>query len=462
VSYIPPIHWAAEKPERVKNKRRRALYTCKQPWELTSADGGRMLMPCRKCGSCMGNRKNDLVGRMVAESLSAYDVWVLTLTYDDARLDDPLWNGAEIRIPEHVQNMIHAVRMQGERATGHRIDLSYFAVYEKGDKNGRGHWHCILFWKTDVPDAVLAAASVASARAAAPPPVWQPPTSAVYLHPEKFKQVQNDPEVWELRGGKKAQQYVSVWPHGRVTCHSLFRSLSATSNVHKSVEYCVKYVTKHKQRYLMSRDMGAAFYMSLVRSHISAGVPLNDLCYSFADQQKLPQYNDRLKEKHSIETGGQFVAKTRRRVYQIQGVMRDRCMRYAVRLHRRKIKQHFRQRMALTGATVSDCRDEIKQAMALPRIGSEAVVRQWEKMRYQQMGISPTLDRLIEQAAFDSEIADQMADAGYTGGYRQKNRVDGYSEAFSRPIVNGPAMLARERSLMKRKSSSSSPNDERQ
>ena len=451
MSYIPPIQWAPERPDRVRNNRRMALYTCKQPWQL-STKGETLLMPCRKCGSCMGNRKNDLVGRMIAESLSCYDVWVLTLTYDDARLEDPNWDGAAHRIPEHVQNMIHAIRMQGQRAVGHRIDVSYFAVYERGEKNGRGHWHCILFWKTDVLDSLLSGASVSACRAAAAPPAWMPPTSNAYLHPKKFQQVQNDPEVWELAGGKRSQQYVSVWPHGRISCHSLFRSRHATNDVHKSVEYCVKYLTKEKQRYLMSRGMGSAYFISLVQSHVASGVPLNDLCYTFADQHKLAQYNDRLKEKRSIENGGSFTAKKRRRVYQIQGVMRDRCIRYAIRLHRRKIKQHFRERLALNGGTVAENRQEIKQALSLPRIGSELVLWQWERMRFQQMERSETLDRLIEQAAFYDEVADQLADAGYSGGYRQKRRVEGYSEAFASPIAKGPAMRARERALMPRRS----------
>jgi len=405
-------------------------------------------MPCRKCGSCMGNRKNDLTGRMIAESLTAYDIWVLTLTYDDKMLDDPendAANGALRRIPEHVQNMIHALRMQGERATGSRIPLSYFACYERGEQNDRGHWHAILFWKTEMPESVLSSASVNSARAQGQPPLWMPPHCSARKHPEKFFQVQNDPEIWELNGGKKSQQYVSVWPHGRLTVHSLFRSRHATSDVHKSVEYCVKYVTKEKQRYLMSRDMGKAFYMSLIASHINAGIPLNDLTYSFADQTKMPQYNDRLKEKRAVETGGSFRAKTRRRIYQIQGVMRDRCMRYAVRLHRRKMKEHYRKRLALTGQTVSENLQEIKAAMSLQRIGSEAVLRQWEKMRFQAIERSEVLERLQDQAAMYDEIADEIADAGYSGGYRQKNRVDGYSEAFRVPQQKGPAMLARER-----------------
>ena len=445
MSYISPIKWPVEKPDRVLNRRRGALYACKEPWEMATTGGEALLLPCRRCGSCHGNRKNDLTGRMIAESLSAYDVWVMTLTYDDKRLVDPNENGAERRIPEHIQKMVHAVRMQGQRATGARIPLSYFAVYEKGEQKGRGHWHCIFFWKTDVPESLLRGASVNKVRELAPAPNWMPPHCSDVKHPEKFFQVQNDPEIWELNGGKKSQQYISVWPHGRVTVHSLFRSRHATSDVHKSVEYCVKYVTKEKQRYLMSHDMGKAFYGALIAAHIDAGIPLNDLTYSFADQSKMAQYNDQLKEKRAVDTGGNYRAKTRRRIYQIQGVMRDRCMRYAVRLHRRKIKTHYRKKLALTGATVSDHREEIKAAMSLPAIGSEAVLRQWERMRFNAVEHSETLERLITKAAVSAEIADELADAGYSGGYRVKNRVDGYSPSFRSPPVKGPAMLAREK-----------------
>ena len=476
MTYIPPLKMGHEKPQRVQTNRQRALYTCKAPWEFIGSAGEVFKMPCRRCGSCHGNRKNDLVGKMIAESLTCYDVWVMTLTYDDKRLATGAQNGAEQRLPEHIRAMIHSLRMQGQRATGHRIDLSYFAVYETGERNGRGHWHLILFWKTDMPKETLAQASVIASMQEAIYPAWMPPTSNAYNHPAKHQQIQNNPKVVELRGGKKAQQYWDVWPHGRITVDSKFRG-KPTHNVHGALEYCVKYVTKQKQRYLMSHNVGKAFFMELIAEHVRSGIPVNDLTYTFADQQKLPMYNDRLREKRSDETGGSYRAKPRRRVYQIQGVMRDRCLRYAVRLHRQRVKQRYRLLLPRKGLTVGDARDQIRDAMSLPRIGSELVVRQWERMRFNAQNSTELLARLAKAYDFEAieaetlaklsqnrataalrevaerlangELADIAADLGHSLGYRTKNMRTNDGPQYWQPQKETPALSARLRALSK-------------
>jgi len=482
MTYIPPLMMGHTKPERQRTARRGALYGCKNPWEFVGKAGEVFNMPCRRCIPCQANRRNDLVGKMLAESLSCWDVWVTTLTYDDKRLVEGEKNGAEERCPEHIRAMIHLLRMQGQRALEkqgikQRIDLSYFAVYETGEKLGRGHWHLILFWKTAVQKSVLASGSHNLARAENPPPVWMPPTSNSYNHPEKHRQLVNNPDVVELRGGKKSQQYWGVWPHGRVTVDSIYRA-GTGANVHTSLAYCAKYVAKEQQRYLMSHGVGAAFFMEYMAEHINAGLPISDMTYSFPDQHKLAKYKDRLREKNSVESGGDYRAKSRRRVYQIQGVMRDRCLRYAVRLHRRKVKKHYRDLLPRRGLSVSEHREQIKDAMSLPRIGSELVVRQWERMRFNAQQTSAVLERLQERYKTDlwqaqmrqrdneqsaiamlravavsgdaHEMADILADMGHSQSWRTKNRVDTGGPQFLVPVKKGPAMIAREKALSKR------------
>jgi len=410
-------------------------------------------MPCLRCGCCLGNRRNDLTGKMIAESLRCFDVWVTTLTYDDARLREWDTDGANFRDPEHIKKFINNLRMQGERALGHRIELRYFAVYEKGTINGRGHWHVILFWCTEVDRQVLSSAAVVRAVEYNQAPAWMPDHvyEATLNRDEYLKRLEN-PDIVDLAGGSKMRQEWGAWRHGKVTVHALLRGRHKTMQIHSAVSYCVKYCLKERQRYLMSHGMGQAYYRALMEDIVAAGLQLNDLTYSFGGQEKLPMYNDRLKEKRAIETGGNYRAKPRRRVYQIQGVMRQRCIQYFIRLKRQKVKSFYRKKLAAEGDTVRDRLPEIKDALSLKKMG--AAVENWQRQRerYRQFDDGEVLARVEERARVQdlvqAEIADELANVGYTGGYRQKNRVDGCSEAFLMPHKKGPAMLARERALM--------------
>jgi len=396
------------KPKKARTEKRKVLYSCRYPTQVQMKNGQTFWFPCRKCHCCKGNRINDLTGKLIAQSLSSYDVWFWTLTYDDALIADQDINPTLFRRVEHVQNFINAIRMQGERATGQRINLSYFACYEKGEQRKRGHWHVLLFWNTDVDDSTLSEASVSRAIAENAPPLWMMKTSTKQLDPARFKNVQNNPEIVELRGGRKAQQYVSVWPHGRVTVESLMRGPQATPQVHRIMAYCVKYVTKEPQRYLCSQAMGQAFFNAQVRAQLAAGLQLNDLNYSFADQFKMASYKNRYKELHAIENGGSFVAKERRRVYQIQGVARDRCIRYAVRLHRDRVKNRWRQHIADTGEKLAKLIPRIRDEMSLERIGQEPVIRRWERQAWKPRGSDDHFDRMKAASSAQDLIANEV------------------------------------------------------
>jgi len=410
--------------------------------------GEEFLMPCRKCGPCIGNRKNDYVGRLIAESLTCYDVWALTLTYapdNDGESD----LGAIQRNPKHVQNFIQALRQQGARATGERIKISYAASYEYGEKGGRGHWHLLIFWHTDISDDVIGHHSVLHTMQHAPP-CWFPEHNRDYVHNRmKYKEIIDDPKILDLRGGKNMRQNWSLWPWGKISVHSLFRGASPTNRIHNAIAYCVKYVLKAPQRFMMSAHMGARFFMALIKQKIGAGVPINDLRYSFADQYKAAKYNALLAQKRSAETGGNFTAKDRRRYYEITGVMRNRAIKYAIRLHRKKMKDHFRQRIEKTGETTRDLLPDIRKAMSLQRVGFEVVRWQYDRMRYRSFNDSENLRRLEESAVYDREMMDELAQRGYQGGYRDKNRYD-------KPFKYGPrpkptkGQLARERALTRK------------
>ena len=439
--HYSPNNWTHAKPGTQSTANQRALYSCRSPWPMVGAHGV-FKMPCRKCGSCLGNRKNDLVGRMLAEAMSCYDVWVMTLTYDDARLPDPETeeNGAYMRYPEHIAKMVNALRMQGLRATGSRVDFTYFAVWERGELHGRGHWHLIIFWRTEASEDVLTSNALTQAKECNQKPQWMPETNEVFLHPAAYKNVLNDPTVVDLMGGKKMRQEWSVWPHGKVTVHAQFRGAHTTRHVHKSLVYCTKYVTKERQRYLQSHGMGEAFFRALMRRTINEGMTLNDLTYTFCDQRKLANWGERLKEKRATEAGYHANAGDRARVYQIQGVMRQRCVAYAIRLKRQKVKERYRRFLAKSSRTIADIRADLRNDLSLHAVGPVAVKWQWERMRYASSFTTETLERLAERAASDPQFADELADIGSP---RIANRVDTDGPQFRLPPLDTAGAQAR-------------------
>lgn len=424
--FLKPVHWSHEKPVRTRNKRRKALYGCKQPWKLETKNGEQFDMPCRRCGPCMGNRKNDIIGRCLAQAISCYDVWVVTLTYDDAKLVEGEENGAEERLPGHIKAMMHDIRQRARRAE-QSLDLKYFAVYEEGSQKERGHWHVVMFWGGDVADDVIDRMSLTETVLDGKRHGYMPKIEDHFVPKEQYKKRLENPEVVCLRGGPKMRQYWQSWRHGLVTVHSLFRGAHAKPHkAHNALEYCAKYCLKHRQRYLMSQNMGQRFFMRLVLAHVASGLQLHDLTYSFRDQSKMAMYNDRMKERRSLEAGRFEPAKPRMRVYQVQGVMRDRCIRYLIRIHRRKVKDRYREMIARTGQTVRQLRGRIQRDMSLQRIGSETCVWQWQRMRYQAAKSSPVLEKLEAQAQWDAQLADELAEIGWDASqaYRNKNRVD--------------------------------------
>lgn len=117
--------------------------------------------PCRKCWQCVENRKNDLLGRCIAESQHCVGASVITLTYGNS----PNINGAE-QIYE-AQNLTYDdVQRYLKRVRRADYPLRYMLAGEYGAKKGRAHWHIIAFWQERIPDRPL--------REMADDPYWTP------------------------------------------------------------------------------------------------------------------------------------------------------------------------------------------------------------------------------------------------------------------------------------------------
>lgn len=102
---------------------------CLSPFRLESGQE----VACRDCDLCRDNRKNDFVGRCIAEKRSSKLTLTLTLTYSG---DGP--ESAVLRYTD-VQAFIRAIRDAG-------FPVRYICCGEYGTKKGRAHWHIILFF----------------------------------------------------------------------------------------------------------------------------------------------------------------------------------------------------------------------------------------------------------------------------------------------------------------------------
>ena len=112
-----------------------------------------MYVPCKKCLECRYKRALRWSARLLKETNEWYRASIVTLTYDNNNLpSDGLIDYS------HIQHFITSLRNSTrfrDATTGKRTTkpLKYFAMCEYGTKNGRPHYHIILYGY-DFDDAI--------------------------------------------------------------------------------------------------------------------------------------------------------------------------------------------------------------------------------------------------------------------------------------------------------------------
>lgn len=98
-------------------------------------------LECRKCSECLQKRSKELAIQSVFEARSCSDQnCVLILTYDNEHLGENKLDYS------HVQEFQKRLRRYVQYTYNKKI--RFLTVGEYGDKNGRMHWHMIVFgWK---------------------------------------------------------------------------------------------------------------------------------------------------------------------------------------------------------------------------------------------------------------------------------------------------------------------------
>lgn len=105
--------------------------------------------PCRKCAKCLQFRQLKWRERALAEIQRAKRTWFVTLTFSPVHLAGVIYEANELkggstasRIERaayaHVQKYFKRLRKQK------KLKFRYLAVYERGEKTGRSHYHLLI------------------------------------------------------------------------------------------------------------------------------------------------------------------------------------------------------------------------------------------------------------------------------------------------------------------------------
>lgn len=194
------------------------------------------LVSCRVCWQCVGNRRNDWVGRCIAEAKASLGVYRLTLTYgrDPAcvEVDHP---HASVLAYSDVQIFLKLLRYH------HGGGIRFFCAGEYGERKARSHFHLLLFCKKKLP-------------------------ADVKMRQERFE--------------------FKPWPHGFVYFEDF--SNDDLGETVKGFRYVVKYLNKDQGEtglksmgLSIKPPLGSEYFKSLALEYVTAGLSPTDFNYRF-------------------------------------------------------------------------------------------------------------------------------------------------------------------------------------
>ena len=255
---------------------------------------------CRKCWQCVTSQKNELLGRLLAESAVSQRIELWTLTYNNETPESRV--GAKQRCVHHVQKFQKILRQREQRGltTYNRREkkaaiaenrapklvdqkksyCSFFPVFEFGTNNGRGHFHVVVFWKSHfpVPFAVLGQQE---------PPVCPDEATRVWdlpnvVGPETVGRPDGagNPDLIDWRVQKGGSQVHGAWVHGYTNIECLSHDFKAVDwrgrsapcrhpreSVVKGLAYTLKYLSKPETDYNKRQKVRSAVVAPKMADH---------------------------------------------------------------------------------------------------------------------------------------------------------------------------------------------------
>lgn len=209
---------------------------------------------CGACQGCLNMARDAVIGGAIGEAITSAATLTLTLTYRDVLLPDGSMGPPDAALypdPRHWRGFKEALARAG-------YDVRSIRNVEFGERNGRVHYHCILFFQRTAEDLeewqrhFVDTASIHGVQRT----YWQdrvPPLEILRgrLSPQEFRAVREDPSklvVYES-GQNVNRQSWSFWPHGDVQA-GLLKSdfVFDVDAVGKAVAYATKYQFKDPWR----------------------------------------------------------------------------------------------------------------------------------------------------------------------------------------------------------------------
>lgn len=122
---------------------------CSRPQTMFSKEAGReVTFACRTCDQCVAVRRHNWVARAMAEKAMHPQTLVVALTYSDETQFTR--DGARFFRYNDVRLFLAALRDAIKQKTGKVAALRFIACGEQGSRNGRVHWHIVLFSDVDL------------------------------------------------------------------------------------------------------------------------------------------------------------------------------------------------------------------------------------------------------------------------------------------------------------------------
>lgn len=178
---------------------------CDQPQEK---DG--LIFACRTCDSCIAARRANWVARAMAETTQHNHAVCVTLTYDDKAPGG--YDAARFFAYYDVRGLVQRIT-----AALRRIDQSlkvrFLCAGEQGDRNGRCHWHLILWSDYDLRRL-----------------------GEVTLHGK----VLTDPEAMMSKGKRKRRLHWSLWARDKHRLGFVTFGAADEAGAKYVVSYCLK------------------------------------------------------------------------------------------------------------------------------------------------------------------------------------------------------------------------------
>jgi tryptophan-rich hypothetical protein len=198
---------------------------CKSPKLMP--DGS--LVGCRKCSQCKHLWTMDWAGRCIAESKTANYSYFVLLTYGRDEYGDSGHIRAAVLTYSDVQLYLKKLREKIGK-------LKYFVVGEYGGRNGRTHWHMVLFTENPIKNEI------------------------------SWGELHND-ETW-TQGWMSIQPF--KWQDGPYAC----------KYIHKDVKDNIA-----ASMYNMSKKppIGHEWFQRLAERYVEQGIAPQDMKYSFPD-----------------------------------------------------------------------------------------------------------------------------------------------------------------------------------